>query len=183
MLTGKEIAERGIIQGFKEEYIQQQGIDVRVESISRFGHYAEMDGSMKWVKNERDSDIGHVPEFHKTILPKSHNWVPEVLDTNRLGWRLEPGYYEVQFKEGCKMPNDCCMEFKTRSSVVRCGGEIRSGLFDAGFETEHMGAFLKVEEPMIIEQGARLAQVIVHNSNKVENTYNGQFQNDKQRKN
>ena len=33
-LTGKEIIEKGIISNYIEEGIQQQGIDVRVKSIS-----------------------------------------------------------------------------------------------------------------------------------------------------
>ena len=64
------------------------------------------------------------------------------------------------------------------SEILTCGNcESRKRV-----ETEHMGAFLKVEEPMFIACDSRLAQVIVHGTNKVENTYNGQWQNDNQRK-
>jgi hypothetical protein len=35
MLTGKEIADLGILQGFGQENVQQQGIDVRVAKIRR----------------------------------------------------------------------------------------------------------------------------------------------------
>ena len=34
-LTGKEIIEQGIITNYCEEGIQQQGIDVRIDSIKR----------------------------------------------------------------------------------------------------------------------------------------------------
>jgi deoxycytidine triphosphate deaminase len=46
-----------------------------------------------------------------------------------------------------------------------------------------MGCFLRVDNPegIIIERGARIAQVRVHQSSEVENPYNGQYQNDKQR--
>ena len=74
------------------------------------------------------------------------------------------------------------MQFKTRSSLVRCGADIRSGQFDAGFKTEHMGAYMKVELPVVIEMGARVAQTLIFRTEKVTNTYNGQWQEDKQRK-
>lgn len=166
MLTGKEIAKRQIINGFEEKQIQQQGIDVRVERIYKVSEYMG----------------GIVPEEGKTIIP---NTTPRgtTIDHDGGEWfQLQPGYYEVEFIEGCDIPADCCMQFKTRSSLVRCGCEVRSGLFDAGFKTEHMGAFLKVELPVEIERGARIAQVIVEGSNIVENLYDGQFQGDKQRK-
>jgi deoxycytidine triphosphate deaminase len=97
---------------------------------------------------------------------------------------LEPGYYEISFVESCKIPANCAMYFKTRSSLVRCGAIVHSGQFDAGFETEKMGAFLHVILPIEIEVGARVAQMIVNESYEVGLTelYDGQWQNDKQRK-
>jgi len=171
MLTGKEIVEKQVITNYEEGNVQQQGIDVRVKQVFEFDK--NFDGLL--INN-----IGWIPKEGKTKLPKEVEIEPNRFECG-YGWLLYPGYYEITFVEGCSVPNDCCMEFKTRSSVVRCGGEVRSGLFDAGFETEHMGAFLKVEEPMFIACDSRLAQVIVHGTNKVENTYNGQWQNDNQR--
>ena len=170
MLTGKEIAQSGIISNFLEENIQQQGIDVRVQDI-------------------RQVDIGggYIPagNSRKTLTPKTFTKtpIPTTVEGCEDYWSLQEGYYEVTFMEGCNIPNDCCLQYKTRSSGIRCGGEIRSDMFDAGFKTDNMGAFLKVEIPMQIEKGARLAQVIVDRTNVVENTYNGQWQGDKQRDN
>ena len=98
-------------------------------------------------------------------------------------YNLPVGYYEIEFEEGCKMPANYAMVFKTRSSLVRCGAEVRSGQFDGGFETERMGAFLKVDIPIKIEKGARVAQALITETYTVdaENLYNGQWQNDKQR--
>jgi deoxycytidine triphosphate deaminase len=47
-----------------------------------------------------------------------------------------------------------------------------------------MGAFLKVELPIIIEKGARVAQAIINETYTVdkEYLYDGQWQGDKQRK-
>ena len=162
-LTGKQIVEKGIITNYCDEGIQQQGVDVRVKSILRVNQELE----------------GVVPKQGKTRLPGG---MIEKVDDNTF-FSLEPGYYEVEFEEACKIPSNMVLNYKTRSSLVRCGALIHSGQFDAGFETEHMGAFLHVINPIMIEKGARLAQAIVSESYPVNNEdlYNGQWQGDKQR--
>lgn len=166
-LTGKQIVERDILQNVCVNGIQQQGIDVRVIDIKR-------------VDTHNDTIVGYIPANGKTHLPIQK----EVeLQQDGLFWELTPGYYEVTFEEGCKIPADCAMYFKTRSSLVRCGADIRSGQFDGGFETDHMGAFLKVELPIRIEKDARVAQAIINETYPVEQEYlyDGQWQRDNQR--
>lgn len=157
MLTGKQIAEKKVISNYKTENIQMQGIDLRLRNL-----YALF-------------DYGVIPREGKTEIPKS-----QLIDLNE-PIMIEPGYYEVEFEEGCSIPDNVCMKPMTRSSVVRCGGEIRSGLFDAGFATDHIGAFLKVERTIVLERGSRLAQAVCFTSDTVQNLYNGQFQGDCQR--
>lgn len=165
-LTGKQIVENGIVIGACEEGIQQQGVDVRIAKISIVG--------------ENCLDYGFVPVHGKTVTPMCEN-IPCELNTNT--WRLKPGYYEIEFLEGCNIPANAAMAFKTRSSLVRCGAEVRSGQFDGGFKTKAMGAFLKVELPIEIEKHARVAQMIVTETYPVdeEHLYDGQWQGDKQR--
>jgi deoxycytidine triphosphate deaminase len=122
--------------------------------------------------------VGYIPAVGKTELPK--------FETVEQGdddcWVLEPGYYEVLLMEGVKVPNNAALRFHTRSSLVRNGILVHSGQFDAGFETKKAGCYMQVLRTTIIDRGARIAQAIVTETEPVENTYNGQFQNDKQRK-
>lgn len=157
-LTGKQIIERGIVSNYCGEAIQQQGVDVRVANIK------ELVGT------------GMIPAEGKTQLP-------QYVDAGKSGpvWALPPGYYEVELMEGIHMPNNAALTYKTRSSLVRCGATVESGQFDAGFDTDKAGCFLVVHRSIIIEKGARIAQVVVHETAPVDNTYNGQFQGDKQR--
>ena len=161
-LTGKQIVERDILQNVCVNGIQQQGIDVRLAKVH------EVVGGTG----------GLVPATGKTQTPCA----VEVACPDGV-YDLPVGYYEVTFEEGCRIPADCAMYFKTRSSLVRCGAEIRSGQFDGGFETDHMGAFLKVELPIKIEKGARVAQAIINETYPVEQEYlyDGQWQRDNQR--
>ena len=164
-LTGKQIIEKGIITNYCEEGVQQQGIDVRLKSI-------------RTMLNK-----GKVPTQGKTILPLYYKQEFGEDDCGHSLVELSPGYYEVEFEEACNIPNNMVLNYKTRSSLVRCGAIIHSGQFDAGFKTQNMGAFLHVIRPIILEKGARLAQAIVTESYPVddENLYDGQWQNDKQR--
>lgn len=157
-LTGNQIIKRGIVSNYCDEAIQQQGVDVRVANIK------ELIGT------------GMVPAEGKTKLP---SYIDAAMDGDR--WILPPGYYEVELMEGIHMPNNAALVYKTRSSLVRCGAIVESGQFDAGFDTDKAGCFLIVHRSIIIEKGARIAQVIVHETTPVDNTYDGQFQGDKQR--
>ena len=167
-LTGKQIVNNNIVTNVCEEGIQQQGVDLRIKDIKRVVGPA-----------------GYIPLTGKTITPQKNALVR--LETNsvkHIEWYLDPGYYEVEFLEGCDIKSNMTLHIKTRSSLIRCGAECRSGQFDAGFNTKNMGCFLKVELPIYIDPGARIAQAIVFESYPVdtEDLYNGQWQNDKQRK-
>lgn len=193
-LTGKQIVNQGIISGVCDEGIQQQGVDVRIKRISKVSSGLQnglntfnslfMGKSELEIVKDMFEGTGLIPSSGKTSIPKTMEVTPiPNPDSGTETWYLHEGYYEVEFMEGCKIPANCAMYFKTRSSLVRCGADIRSGQFDGGFETERMGAFLKVELPIRIDVGARVAQAIVTETYPVdaENLYDGQWQNDKQR--
>ena len=159
MLNGKEIAEKGWITALLPQNITQHGIDLRI------------------IKVEASLGNGKIPCEGKTILP---NYVELNPDKNGI-WNLAPGDYQITFAEGCQIPSDHMMKIVQRSSLRRCGAIINSPLFDAGFHTENMGTFMQVVNPLSIEKYARVAQCYFHKATPVENLYDGQFQNDKQR--
>lgn len=168
MLTGKQIAESGMLTGFEEKNMQQQGVDIRIAKINK-------------IKGK----VGVVPEEGKTVLPEYEPIQPlhyKKGEGERIyGWMLGPGVYDIEFVEGVKVDSFHAMKPLTRSSLVRMGSRIDSGLYDAGFNTEHCGAMLYVSHPVIIAVNARVAQIVCLESDEVSNLYNGQFQGDKQR--
>lgn len=168
MLTGKELAESGMLTGFEESQIQQQGIDIRISKINK-------------IKNKK---VGVIPKEGRTGIPEFEEMQPLHLkngDTRVFGWLLPVGVYDIEFIEGVNVQPNACMKIITRSSLVRNGSLVESGLFDAGFHTDHMGGMLFVNNPIVIEVGARVAQVVCFESGVVENLYNGQWQGDNQR--
>ena len=172
MKTGVEIANSKIITNFLEENIQQVGIDLRVKDIYQMQPHFHID-----IDGYRTCYCaGNIPKEGKTQIFLNKETVFE----NGV-CMLNPGYYEIEFEEGCKLNKNTALDLKTRSSLVRCGATIFNGMFDPGFETENIGCFLEVRFPIIIEKGSRLAQAIVYNCSDVDNIYNGQWQYDNQR--
>jgi len=62
--------------------------------------------------------------------------------------------------------------------VLRCGGIITSGIYDPGFEVDEMGGVLIATKPIVIERGARVAQIIIFENSEAE-AYNGQWMREK----
>ena len=149
-LTGKEIAAKGIVYNYDSvKGIQQQGIDVRVDSIY------QLIGT--GIVNRCSSQI----PSRKQIQPTDEDL-----------YVLEPGYYEVDLMEGVEVPNNATLHFKTRSSLVRCGAQVYSGQFDAGFNNKKMGCFLHVIRPISIEKYARMSKTRMTGSSKTTNKEN-----------
>lgn len=166
-LTGQQIIKYGdldpIVTNYEDKNVQQQGVDLRVKKICKVSEKAS----------------GYIPLVGKSIIPVTE----ELSLYDDKTYVLKPGYYEVEFEEGCNIPNNATLHIKTRSSLVRCGSQCYSGQFDAGFNTKNMGCFLHVILPISIDKGARIAQALVFESAPVGNgsLYNGQWQGDKQR--
>lgn len=93
-------------------------------------------------------------------------------------FQLTPGTYSLTFEQGVKLPTNCTAFIRHRSSVLRCGGVITSGVYDPGFEVDQMGAVLIVTEDIDLEKGARVAQIIMFENMEAE-AYNGQWQKDR----
>lgn len=94
---------------------------------------------------------------------------------------LSQGQYSITFNEGGKIPQGNCGWIKTRSSLIRCGCVVESGLYDTGFECQNFGAILFVHNSIKIEQNAKVAQFILFEAEEAEE-YDGQWQKEKDKK-
>lgn len=145
---------------------QQHGVDLTVDSISRI---------VPSCKEAKPSGVYK----SGTILPRYEEIKTLDVSDDVKGWYLQPGIYSAYFEQGVKIPLNAKANIIHRSSMGRCGTTITSGEYDAGFETDQMGAILQVFVPIFIEKGARIAQLVVYETNKVvENTYHGHYQNE-----
>lgn len=128
------------------------------------------DLSLKEVKKICGSGIVHKD---KTEIPNYELVLP--VDGY---YNLEQGVYSITFHEGGQIPQNHCGWIKSRSSVIRNGSFIESGLYDTNFQCDSFGAFLFVSNFISIEQNARVAQFLLFEAEEA-NLYNGQFQNNR----
>jgi dUTP pyrophosphatase len=114
----------------------------------------------------------------KTIVEEYDEVPPTVTPTGKYLYHLKPGAYSLTFEQGCKLPNNVTAFIRHRSSILRCGAIITSGVYDPGFEVDEMGGVMIVNQEIRIEKGARVAQIIM-----MENTpadmYDGQWMGSK----
>ena len=104
--------------------------------------------------------------------------VPTFVKEGKTIYTLSPGTYSLTFEQGVKLPSNKTAFIRHRSSILRCGGIITSGVYDPGFEVDEMGAVLIATEPITIEKGARVAQIIIFDNSEAE-LYDGQWMGNK----
>ena len=93
-------------------------------------------------------------------------------------YTLSAGSYSLTFEQGVKLPSNKTAFIRHRSSILRCGATITSGVYDPGFEVDEMGGVLIATRPINIEKGARVAQIIIFDNSEAE-LYDGQWQGNK----
>ena len=93
-------------------------------------------------------------------------------------YTLSAGSYSLTFEQGVKLPSNKTAFIRHRSSILRCGATITSGVYDPGFEVDEMGGVLIATRPINIEKGARVAQIIIFDNSEAE-LYDGQWQGTK----
>ncbi|MBR9707570.1 MAG: deoxyuridine 5'-triphosphate nucleotidohydrolase [Candidatus Diapherotrites archaeon] len=153
----KLIQDGKMITGFIDLPIQlqPQGFDVTVSDVSRYKSRGQLDFSNK----ERS-----FPEF-------------ELLEWQEDGWwlNLEPGAYKIKTNEAFRMPLDITGFLQTRSSLLRMGATVNSGVMDAGFDGR-CEFLLTVSNPngLRLKHNARVAQMVFFKtSTKVDEGYSG----------
>lgn len=150
----------------------QCGVDLSVRSVSKFA-------TMGFTLKDKTFAALAGKKVEKTSI-----LTPNGKETT--GYKLEPGTYEIELNEGCKLgPNDTAMII-VRSSLNRCGVSVYSGLYDPGFNTQDgdkispMHLRVTVDNPygFFLEENARVAQIVIFENEDTE-MYLGQWQGGK----
>jgi deoxycytidine triphosphate deaminase len=171
MLNAQQILDEGLLLlEHTQGKAAQVGYDLSLKSVNKIGPTSIGTASSKVGKVLKD----------KTELTTYTPYPVTKLDGVE-GWMFYPGTYDITFHEGCKLPDNRVAFIKQRSSLYRNGAIINSPVFDPGFETQNMGTLMYVHETLFIEKNARVAQIYFHICDTADK-YNGQWQNDIQRK-
>lgn len=119
-----------------ENQVQQNGIDLTIANIQKMAGICQLYRDSRKTPELEDVDF----DENECVL-------------------LYPGTYDVTFNEYVAIPNEMCAQIIQRSTLNRTGNFITSGLYDAGFEN-HIGCVLHVTNPISLQRGARLAQIV-----------------------
>lgn len=130
------------------------------------------------VKNIKRIPGGSSVLTDKTQIIPYEEVSPIKIDGDRYCYMLHPGTYSLTFDQGCCLDNKHGAFIRHRSSILRSGGIITSGVYDPGFQVDEMGAVLIVTVPFTIELGARVAQIVLFET-ETSQEYDGQFQGGK----
>lgn len=139
-----------------------------------------------------DLSIKEIKEIQQNaILPaKGKAEIPEYLPVNfsyneedKKVWHLESGkVYSLTFHQTVSLDNKHCAFVINRSSIKRMGLIIESAVYDPGFQSadEGCGATCYAFYGCHIEEGARVAQLIIHECEEAEK-YSGSYQKNNDR--
>lgn len=160
MLTSIQLKQ--YITNYSNESLQQYSIDLRL------------------MKVERLKGKGHI-KSNTTLTPTYVEVgfdLATKLEHQQESWVLEKGFYKLTFLEGVKLPNNVCLQITHRSSLLRNGSIITSGLYDPNFYCDNVGAFMQVNNQITIDKHARVATIKGFFGNEVSEDYlyNGQWQ-------
>lgn len=132
------------------------------------------DLTLKGVKRIKGGTV----TTRQTIVTPYEELSTITMDDGSKYYILAPGSYSLTFEQGVKLPTNKTAFIRHRSSILRCGAIITSGVYDPGFEVDEMGAVLIATQPITIEKGARVAQIIIFDNNEAD-AYDGQWQGTK----
>ena len=139
MLDGRGLLKSEIItKGNMEIHVPPHGIDLNVISI-------KMMTSMGVLHENGEKSHADLQEI-------------EYYDhRGTTGWKVSPGMYAVTFDQGCEIPKGSAVFITHRSSLLKSGATITSGIYDYGYESKNVEAFMIVHNTLFIELGARIA--------------------------
>lgn len=113
VINPKRIVQEGILQNVGPESVQQNGIDLRLNTVEKL--------------QEEERNV-------LTNADRSHCKRWNVLCDEDTKFTLYPGIYDITFMEEIEIPNGMCAQILTRSTVNRGGNFITAGLYDAGYK-------------------------------------------------
>ena len=139
LINPKQAIHAGILRNVEDDnQVQPNAIDFTVDQLF------EVDG-------DSPAEIRKDGKTLRTLKPV------ELIDGK---WHLRRGVaYDIQSKMYSTLPAGTAAMIWTRSTLVRCGAILASGLYDTGYQG-HVGCVIfPIGGDIVIEQGARVGQI------------------------
>jgi dUTP pyrophosphatase len=137
--------------------VQPNGIDISI------GRIFQLTGKVKLIK---EKDVRQYPELHE-LKPLDGFWC------------LDPGSYLVEVAEEIIIPQNAIGYVAPRSTLLRMGATVFSGIWDKGFQgvgDNHGRILLQTTLPFSIHQSVAIAQMIFISAVDDKTVYQGNYQ-------
>ena len=144
------------LTNLREEDIQPNAVDLRVDKILRMEHL-----KLFTIGEENGKEI------------KQHRTTSEIYPDDDGYWFLNPGSYEIVMENIINVGSNEAGWVITRSTLNRNGLFITSGLYDSGYNGVMAGA-LHVTAPAKIKKGTRVGQFLLFRSQALKK-YDGDY--------
>lgn len=143
----------GRSEPLSEEAVQPNGVDLTVHAVY------EVSGQQVL----RDDDY----EMQRSEVTPSDGY-----------YELDAGSYVVEYGEKIKIPENHTGFVYPRSRLMRCGANLETAVWDAGYEGIGEGG-LRVGAPVKIETGMRVAQIVFVETEALDELYDGSHQGER----
>lgn len=140
-----------------EGKIQPNGMDISIKKLFKLNGHVQLTNEKK---NRQFPDL------------------TEVIKENDF-WKLDPGYYLVEIAEEIVIPIDAIGFVAPRSTLIRMGATVFSGIWDKGFQgvgDNHGRILLQTSLPFSIHQSVAIAQMIFISAVDDKTVYQGNYQ-------
>lgn len=133
-----------------EKQIGSDGIDLTLKRVS------QLDLTSPSILTESKAYTQHRP-LKDVVASCSDGW--EIVPDGMTLYELTSGIYDIEFNEFVSIPEGVAALLLLRSSFVRAGHRMFSGLYDQGFKN-YAGSVLHIQGNTIVEQNMRVAQIV-----------------------
>ncbi len=157
VLNGEQIRKRIIYDKLIENYIdlekqiQPNGFDCTVRSVFKLKGVGRV-----------GFDLKGLPDYEEIEF---EDWV-----------FLERGYYKVILNEKVNMPNDLIAIARPRSTLIRCGANVLTAVWDAGYVGRSEVGLVVYNDGIWIEKNARIVQLVFMKLSERTRPYRGSYQ-------
>ncbi|MBS3060281.1 MAG: deoxyuridine 5'-triphosphate nucleotidohydrolase [DPANN group archaeon] len=159
----KQIEENKLVDNYinRDKQVTENGFDVTLLSVETFA----TKGAIDFSNNERVISDTRLLEPKKRKPEDKYGW-----------WGLDPGAYKVKTNEIFNMPKNLIAFGQTRSTLLRNGAFINSGIVDAGF-SGRLEFLLQVVNPegILLKENCRFHQIVFARIKEVEKGYSGKY--------
>ena len=159
-ISGEKIKEMGLVKDYESDsQFQPNGVDLRLDKIY---YFVENNGFL-YKDSRRLSD--------KRLLK------PSILYGKNV-FILKKGVYTFTTMETIYIPPGVCTFIKPRSTLIRSGVSIESGLGDSGWTGKWSGLLVVHIENYKFEHHVPIAQLVFLKGDVSNKLYNGIYMND-----